>query len=120
MTDYINGFCEYLKTAKNSSKNTLESYSRDIRAYLAFLDISSQKPENADKKLIEKFLQQLERQGKTSSTLVRSLASVRSFYQYLVYIGAVESNPTKGIALKKAEKKLPEILTQKEIDSLIK
>ena len=119
MTDYINGFCEYLKTAKNSSKNTLESYSRDIRAYLAFLDISSQKPENDDKKLIEKFLQQLERQGKTSSTLVRSLASVRSFYQYLVYIGAVESNPTKGIALKKAEKKLPEILTQKEIDSLI-
>ena len=119
MTDYINGFCEYLRTAKNSSKNTLESYSRDIRAYLAFLDISSQKPENADKKQIEKFLQQLERQGKTNSTLVRSLASVRSFYQYLVYLGTVDSNPTKGIVLKKAEKKLPEILTQKEIDALI-
>ena len=57
--------------------------------------------------------------GKSSSTVTRSLASVKGFYSYLMSAGYVESNPAKAVHLAKVEKKLPQILTGREVELLL-
>lgn len=118
MRDYLNEFTEYLTSVKKSSANTIESYVRDIKAFLSYADINSLDILILTSADINDYLKTLEKKGKTHSTLVRNLASIRCFYEFLIYSDSVLTNPTKGVKLKKAETKLPEILTQKEIDIL--
>lgn len=118
MRDYLKDFEVYLQTVKKSSANTIESYVRDVRSFLSYADVNSLKLFEASSDEIKLYIDYLERMGKTHSTLVRNLASVRSFYEFLMHNGLIDKNPTKAVKLKKCEVKLPEILTQKEIDIL--
>ena len=54
--------------------------------------------------------------GKSAASTTRFLASVKSFYNYMISIGALKSNPAKGIAAAHVERKYPEILTNQEVD----
>lgn len=119
MRDYLKDYSEYLSTVKRSSNNTIESYVRDIRAFLSYSEINSLDIITVTSEDIKEYLDYLERIGKNHSTQVRNLASIRSFYEFLLYSDMVVSNPTKSIKLKKCETKLPEILTQKEVDILL-
>ena len=57
--------------------------------------------------------------GKSSATVTRVLASLRCYFAFMLSQGIVKENPVMGIKQKKAEKKLPEILTSKEISVLL-
>ncbi len=116
MNELLNGYKEYLTQRKSASANTLQSYVRDIKQ---FLDFNTSEITEVSPKNIEKYLLFLENSGKNLSTVTRALASIRSFYHYLMYTGVCFSNPAEKVKTKKAEKKLPEILSQKEIDALL-
>lgn len=119
MREYLKEFSEYLSDVKKSSANTIESYVRDVRAFLSYAEINSVDISSASSDEIKQYIGYLERIGKNHSTQVRNLASVRSFYEFLIFSDIVTENPTKTVKLKKCETKLPEILTQKEIDILL-
>lgn len=116
---YIEEYLDYLKNVKRSSANTVDSYLRDIRGYIDCCEKCGVLPSNADKQFIENYLNSLIKHGKTPSTAARTLASIRSFYQFMIYDGQADVNPTKNIKITQPEKKLPEILTPKEIDLLL-
>lgn len=120
MKDYKEQFRQYLIEDKKVSANTLESYIRDICQfddYLAHMGIDDVvKVNNND---IREYIKYLEAKGKSHSTIVRVVAAIRCFYQYLIIQGEAKLNPANGIKFEKAEKKLPEILTNKEIDLLL-
>lgn len=118
MRDYLKDFSEYLSAVKRSSANTIESYVRDVRVFLSYAEINSLDVIKTTSDEVREYINYLERLGKNHSTQVRNLASIRSFYEYLMYSDIVSANPTKNVKLKKCETKLPEILTQKEIDIL--
>lgn len=119
MRDYLKDYKDYLNQVKRSSSSTIESYVRDVRVFLSYLDLNSLVLKKISSDDIKTYLKYLEGLGKTNSTITRNLASIKSFYDFLMSIGLVKSNPTKEVKLKKTETKLPEILTQKEIDILI-
>ncbi len=119
MSDYLSRYNDYLTDVKKSSKNTVDSYLRDIRGYLDYLLDCQVSPAKAGKDEISKYLDKLHKIGKTVATTTRCLASIRSFYQFLIYENEVDSNPTKEIKPEHSEKKLPEIMTQKEVDKLL-
>lgn len=124
MSDFIEQFQSYLIDSKGVSQNTLESYMRDVNQYVTFLKNNEEfSADNTDGKLQEKgiqaFLEHLRDMNKSSATITRMLASVRSYYQYLMQIGVVPSNPAKLIKLERTKKKVPEILTDKEILQLL-
>lgn len=119
MTEYIERYNSYLTEVKRSSKNTIESYLRDIRGYLLFCQNNAIEPSNAGQEDVQNYLVLLKKSGKTATTITRGLASIRSFYQFMIYSGAVDSNPTKDVKTEHANKKLPEILTEKEINQLL-
>jgi len=119
MEKQINGFLEFLQNDKKVSDNTLQSYRRDIVQYSKY--ISSQKMNylKITENNIKEYIDYLQEIGKKTSTISRSIASIRSFYQYLVRIKKVKKNPTENIQSPKIEKKAPSILTSKEIELLL-
>ena len=83
MEKSIKNFLEFIKINKKLSKNTLESYQRDIIQYMEYVEnnkINYLKVNNEDILNYLKYLQQL---NKKASTISRHLASIRLFYQYL-------------------------------------
>lgn len=120
MKDYIAEFENYLINTKQSSKNTVESYLRDITQFVSFgasegLSSSSE----ADATLVLKYIGMLTDEGRSNSTVTRVSASIRCYYQYLISAGIVSENPAKNVKIAKVEKKLPEILTGKEVTLLL-
>lgn len=115
----LEDFSRYLAEQKSVSANTHESYMRDVRKYCEFMADNEQDVFKAESDTIEEYLDTLRRENKSASTITRTVASIRSFYQYLMLCGKASENPARGIKLEKTVKKLPEILDDKEIRTLL-
>ena len=112
-------FIEFLRDDKKLSDNTLQSYKRDIEQFSAYLKdnkINYAKVTNDD---VKKYLNYLAKEGKKSSTISRGLASIRSYYQFLVRAKKVKRDPTRGIESPKVGKRTPSILTSEEVELLL-
>jgi len=114
--DHLAGYEAWLVSEKNAAVNTLSSYLRDIRQFLAFLATIKVKPEKANQQVFDQYTKYLNAQGKSVATITRSVASLKSFYTYLQVSHVVSFNPAKNITPVKNERKLPQILTSKEVD----
>lgn len=114
--DYLAGYEAWLVSEKNAAVNTLSSYLRDIRQFLTFLASIKVKPEKVNQQVFAQYTKHLNAQGKSVATITRSVASLKSFYTYLQVSHFVSFNPAKNIAPVKNERKLPQILTSKEVD----
>ncbi len=120
MKDYQIEFEQYLRDVKGSSNNTLESYMRDIGQFVKYLDVcnvDSVLDVNSD--TVNSYIEYCKNSGRSSATITRVIASIRCFYLFLISIDKISFNPTTGLKTVKSEKKLPEILTQKETDLLL-
>ena len=118
--DLIFGFENYLKTEKKSSKNTLDSYLRDVGQFLSYCKSNGlRKITKVNSTVISKFYEYLLSSGKSQTTVSRVSASLRSFFTYLIKASVVTDSPVSKVKIKSSEKKLPEILTSKEVLSLL-
>jgi len=120
MKDYQIEFEKYLRETKGASNNTLESYMRDMGQfikYLLMIGVKSITEVNRD--IVDGYVEYCKKSSRSNATVTRVIASIRCFYNFLIAEGIVDSNPTAGIKTVKPEKKLPEILTQKETDLLL-
>ena len=113
-------FVEYLEKDKKVAKNTLQSYTRDIRQFSDYLDSKELEVKNIRGTDIESYVTYMQLEGKAVSSVSRSLASVRALYSYLHLKGEVKDDPTYKLKTPKMQKKLPQILTTNEVDSLLK
>jgi integrase/recombinase XerD len=117
---YYTMFEQYLVEEKKASKNTLSSYLRDIRQfgdYLSTHDFSDY-DEVTDEDLVL-YINWLKSLGKSVATVSRNIASLKSFYGYLVTRGVIEYNPTGKLVPDKTAHKLPQILSSKEVELLL-
>lgn len=115
--DEIARYGTYLAEEKHSSQNTISSYLRDVTQFSEYLQASRRCTlREADAETVRSYMEWMETHGKSAASVMRFLASVKSFYNYLLACGDVASNPANGIMAAKAEKKYPEILTSKEVE----
>ncbi len=121
MLDLISAYENYLIKVKQASANTVFSYLRDIRQFSAWLQISEGVDiVDATKLNISSYLAHLEHEGRSGATISRSLASLKNFYSYVVSSGFLDVSPVSGdIHVERGEKKLPQILTGKEVELLL-
>ena len=120
MLDLIGAYENYLTKVKQASGNTIASYMRDIRQFADWL----RQNENVDvvdaaQVNISGYLSHLESDGRSAATVSRTLASLKNFYSYVVSSGFLENTPVTDIHVDRGEKKLPQILTGKEIELLL-
>ena len=119
MDKQIKLFLEFLQNDKKLSDNTLQSYRRDImqfRDYVMANNINFVKAKEED---IKDYLKELQKEGKKTSTASRSLASIRSFYQFLLRTKKAKNDPTASIQSPKIEKRVPSVLTSDEVELLL-
>ena len=119
MEKQIKQFLDFLQNEKRVSNNTLQSYSRDIHQYESYLSENRINYIKVDSKKISEYLKHLQDIGKKMSTISRNLASIRSFYQYLIRVKKVKRDPTENIQSPKVEKRIPSVLTSEEVEKLL-
>jgi len=116
IADYKN----YLTEKKGVSANTLESYLRDISQYVSYLCLDDENELlKTDAATVEGYVDHLHSINKSAATVTRTVASIRSLYQFLMLEGLMDSNPAKSVKIEKVKKKMPEVLTDKEIRLLL-
>jgi len=120
LNEYQDKFISYLDTEKHLTVNTLASYRRDIDQYIAYLSEHNMADVlSVNKTAVLTYLLYLQKQGRATATISRSLASIRSFYGYLCRIGKCENDPTLGLDSPKVDKKVPHILSTQEVELLL-
>ncbi|MGY4690194.1 site-specific tyrosine recombinase XerD [Salibacterium sp. K-3] len=113
-------FIHYCQVEKGLADNTLRSYERDIGRYIEFLqDNNITEVQSIERSWIVSFLYQLKENGRSSSTIARTISSIRAFHQFLLRDQRTVKDPSELIEIPKNEKKLPDVLSAKEIESLL-
>lgn len=119
MEKQVKLFLDFLRDDKKLSDNTLQSYRRDIEQYERYVDDNKINYLKATEETILEYMEYLRDANKKESTISRSLASIRSFYQCLIRIKKVKKDPTMTIESPKITKRTPNILTSKEVELLL-
>lgn len=119
MEKQIKLFLEFLQNDKKVSDNTLQSYQRDIVYYNKYLEENKLNYVKVKEEDIKDYLEHLQEVGKKASTVSRNLASIRSFYQFLIRNKKIKVDPTNNIQSPKIEKRVPSVLTAKEVELLL-
>ena len=121
MLDLIQDYENNLVNVKQASANTVSSYIRDIRQYSQWLGkFTDLNLLQVDSSHIGSYLTYLQSQGRAGATASRTLASLKNFYNYLISAGFLEESPVSSdIHVQRGEKKLPQILTGKEVEMLL-
>ena len=119
MEEQLNLFFGFLENEKKVSANTLQSYKRDLKQFEKYLEEKQENYSELTNEGIKEYIKYMQEIGKKPSTISRGLASIRSFYQYETKNKKTETDPTDGIQSPKIEKRVPSVLTSKEVALLL-
>ena len=120
MVTEINEFVKYLREVKKTSKNTEVSYQRDLLQLASYLEAQGiTDVEKVTKTSLNSYVLYLEKEGRATTTISRTLASMKAFFHYEFGVGRIRRDPAELIKAPKIEKKAPTILTVEEVNSLL-
>ena len=120
--ELIEQFLEHLRYERNVSAHTLRNYASDLEQFVDHIAPADPKsgarkfPElkNVDHLTIREWLAELHSGQRKKASIARKLAALRTFFQFLVREGLLESNPAKLVSTPRLEKKLPKHLSIEE------
>ena len=116
----LDDFLDSMEEDKGLSHNTLDAYRRDLHRYLRKLANGQiTRPEAIQQEHIAQVLHDLHGAGLSPATLARNLTSIKRLHQYLLVKNVCKHNPSEVLEPPKIERKLPDILTPKEITALM-
>jgi integrase/recombinase XerD len=115
--DLLKRFLNYLAVEKGLARNTLESYERDLRAYLRFLKTKG--PDDVSQADVVAFQAALTSRGVSLPSVARSLSAVRGFHKFLMTDGLASTDPTLTVETPRGWKRLPKSLSSALVDTLL-
>ena len=115
MTEYLN----YLKNTKKSSNNTIQAYRRDLNFFFEYLNKNNMDYLKVGYDDVQKYMEELNGEGRKAASVSRRLATLRSFYGFLLKKKLIKAIPTNKINMPKIEKKAPMVLTSDEVEILL-
>ena len=117
MYDYLADYERYLREEKHASENTVASYLRDLHQFRDWLTQSEGLTlPKCRKAQVDGYIAHMAVSGKSPASVARCVASLKSFYGYLLSRGEVERNPARNTTPVRTERKYPQILTGKEVE----
>ena len=120
MEQYIDRYVEYLRNIKKSSENTIASYKRDLLKFVGYFQSKDlERLEDITETYITSYVLDMEKNGMSMATVSRNIASIKSFYAFLLRERIVDNDPAENIKPPKIVKKVPEILTINEVNKLL-
>ena len=118
----VDDFLHYLEHNRAYSGHTLTSYRVDLEQFIKFLEgrgESGQFPDGITRLTIRSYLQNLKDNSYSPSSVARKLASLRSLFKHLVKMKVMENNPLVGVHTPKQERRLPNFLSETDINKLL-
>ncbi len=112
-------FFNFLEEDKKLSENTLQSYKRDLKQFKRYIEACEVSYNHVKEEDIQDYIKELSEQGKKPSSISRCIASIRSFYQFVLKNKKIKVDPTQNIKSPKIEKRVPSVLTSKEVELLL-
>ena len=119
----VNGFLEYLEKERSYSPHTIKAYETDLIQFsqfvkeysgTGFFNVSS-----VDKKTVQHFVGSLTEKGLSPKSTGRKLASIKSFFRYLLKYAHVESNPASAVKAPKQHATLPKFLQKEVLEQIL-
>jgi integrase/recombinase XerD len=118
--EILDSFLHYLAVEKGLSRNTLEAYSRDLNAYLAFLEAEGiTSLADTSKLTVMAFIKQLKKSGLSLRSINRCLVAVRGLYRFHTTEGLLAADPLEDMELPKLGPTIPHVLTIKDCEQLL-
>ncbi len=112
-------FFDFLENEKKLSENTLQSYKRDLKQFKKFIEDCQVPYHRVKGDNVSEYIAELQEAGKKSSSISRCIASIRSFYQFMIKKKKIKLDPTSNIQSPKIKKRVPSILTSNEVELLL-
>jgi len=122
MRTAIGQFLRYLATERNASELTIKAYREDLLGLVDWLEATRgevPRPDAMSPQELRGFQAALQQAGYARSTIARKLASLRSFYRFAMRQGLASDNPAKPLRNPRRQRKLPHVLTNKEVGALL-
>lgn len=119
----IKQFAAYLKAERNASPHTLINYFSDLRQFAVYAWGADAKPpfawKEVDRFAARRFLAEFQKSGMSPATTRRKVSSLRSFFRYLLRQEQISSNPFAGLVMPKRTRRLPRVLSIREVSKLL-
>ena len=120
MKEFIDEFMNYLSVERGLAKNTLLAYRRDLAKYIDYLTQKGVKTGNGvSREHVSNFMFDLKKHEMSATSICRNLAAVKMFHRFLVRENLAKEDPTTLVDTPKLWMRIPSVLTQKEIESMI-
>lgn len=119
--DSKKGFENFLRLEKSLSQNSIAAYVNDINKLMVFLEENFKRlaPEKVKLNHLRSFVEHLNDRGVSPRTQARTISGIKSFFKYLLIEGKIQGDPTTLLESPKIGRKLPDVLTMEEIDTII-
>ncbi|HWR99850.1 MAG TPA: site-specific tyrosine recombinase XerD [Prolixibacteraceae bacterium] len=120
-TESKKGYEIFLRLEKSLSQNSVSAYVNDINKLITFIndDFPGLSPETIKLFQLRKFVEWMSENGVSPRTQARTISGIKSFYKFLLIEEVVENDPTTLLESPKIGRKLPDVLTDEEINRLI-
>ena len=113
-------YIRYLKAERNLSPLTLRNYEGDISHFLRYLNsVDGTGPLEVNRQVFRRYLAALRGEGIGDGSVARKVSTIHSFYRYVVRAGRLADDPLAGVRPPKQKRRLPVVLSSKQIDSVI-
>ena len=118
--ELLDRFYNYLAVERRLAANTLESYGRDLKKYLIYLESKNARTViTSTRHDLLSFLNHEKKHGLSSRSRARALSCIKTFFKFLVQDGILKRNPMQDVETPRLEKKLPDVLSLAEVEALI-
>lgn len=120
MRKYLESFLNYLNYEKNYSNNTIINYKVDLEEYINFFNTNKKDIMKLTYKDIRVYLEKLNKDDLSSSSISRKISTLKSFYNYLILKKVINSSPMDLVNYPKKGLRLPKFIEYKELEELFK
>ena len=120
-TPTIKGFKSYLQLERSLSENSVQAYLHDVEMLVQYfvlheIDVA---PQNVEQKQVEDFIQYVSKLGMSATSQARILSGIKAFFKYMLIEDIITKSPTELLEAPKVGRKLPDVLSIEEINSII-
>ncbi len=120
MKEFVKEYLAHCKLERNLSQNSVDSYKNDLTKFMAFLDNEGINDLNHVKtSALINYFESIRKEKLSTSTSARNLSAIKGFFNYLARLGYIQNNPTEILRSKRRSRKLPEVLSVKEVDKIL-
>ena len=115
----LDSYLRFILTEKGLSRNTANSYKRDITSFINWLNHQKVPLKKSSNDNAEQFIRYLVQQDQTASSINRKISSLKGFFNYLMNINSIGKNPFAEVMLQSKQKNLPKSISEEDVKKLL-